>query len=109
MKRLLDISVSLFILFTFPVHILLIKPKSLRNAATVLTGRKTWISYCHPKNWLPDLQPGILTTTGSPVKFPHPSSRETANLIDHWYAKNYDWTQDLKIIIKNYKRLGGRS
>lgn len=109
MKRLLDISISLFILFTFPVHILLIKPKSLRNAATVLTGRKTWISYSHPKNWLPDLQPGILTTTGSPVKFPHPSSRETANLIDHWYAKNYDWTQDLKIIIKNYKRLGGRS
>ncbi len=109
MKRLLDIGISLFILFTFPVHILLIKPKSLRNAATVLTGRKTWISYSHPKNWLPDLQPGILTTTGSPVKFPHPSSRETANLIDHWYAKNYDWTQDLKIIIKNYKRLGGRS
>jgi hypothetical protein len=109
MKRVLDISISLFILVTFPIHLLFIRQKPLRNAATVLFGRKTWISYSHPKNWLPVLQPGILTTTGFPVKFPYPANRETANLIDHWYAKNYDWTEDLKIIIKNYKRLGGRS
>jgi hypothetical protein len=109
MKRLLDIGISVFILITFPIHILFIRHKPLRNAATVLFGRKTWISYSHPKNWLPALQPGILTTTGFPVKFPYPATRETANLIDHWYAKNYDWKQDLKIVIKNYKRLGGRS
>jgi hypothetical protein len=109
MKRLLDIFISLFILATFPVHIVFAGVKSISNAATVLAGKKTWVSYSQPKNWLPSLPHGILTTTGFPVKFSHPANRETANLIDHWYAKNYDWTQDLKIIIKSYRRLGGRS
>jgi hypothetical protein len=109
MKRLVDVGISFIILFTFPIHIFFIGLKSIRNAVMVLMGKKTWISYSQPKRWLPALPPGVLTTTGFPVKFSHPANRETANLIDHWYAKNYDWTQDVKIIIKNYKRLGGKS
>jgi GT2 family glycosyltransferase len=109
MKRLLDIGISISILATFPIHLFVIGLKSVQNASLVLIGKKTWISYSHPKNWLPSLKPGVLTTTGFPVKFPHPANRETANLIDHWYAKNYDWKQDLRIIIKNYHRLGGRA
>jgi hypothetical protein len=108
MKRLLDISLSLFILVTFPIHILFVGLKCIHNALVVLLGRKTWISYSQPRNWLPSLPPGVLTTTGFPVNLVHPN-RETANLIDHWYAKNYDWTQDLKLIVRHYNHLGGRA
>lgn len=107
MKRLLDIGISLFILFTFPVHILLIGYKTIPNSLLVLSGKRTWIGYTNSFNRLPVLAAGILSTTGFPVNN-HQSSRESINLFDHWYARNYDWRQDLKILIKNYRRLGGR-
>ncbi len=106
MKRLLDIGISLFILFTFPVHLLLIGYKAITNSFLVLRCKRTWIGYTNSYNRLPALATGVLSTTGFPVNN-NQSSRESINLYDHWYAKNYDWRQDLKIVIKNYRRLGG--
>jgi len=107
MKRLLDIGISLFILFTFPVHLLLIGYKVLHNSLLVLTGKRTWVGYTNSYNRLPALATGVLSTTGFPVNN-NQSTRESINLFDHWYAKNYDWRQDLKIVIKNYRQLGAR-
>lgn len=107
MKRLLDIGISLFILFTFPVHLLLVGYKAIHNSLLVLTGKRTWVGYTNTYNRLPALAGGVLSTTGSPVNA-NQSSRESINLIDHWYARNYNWRQDVKIILKSYKRLGGK-
>jgi hypothetical protein len=33
-------------------------------------------------------------------------TEQTVSKVDFWYAKNYDWKQDVELICKNYKRLG---
>lgn len=103
MKRIADISVSLFLFVTFPVHLLLIGYKSLSNALIVLIGRKTWIGYSRNYANLPPLRNGVLSILPS-VKF-LPENEKKLFQIEYWYARNYDWKQDLKIIVKNYRRL----
>lgn len=107
MKRLVDVVTSLFFLLTFPVHLVIVPSslKFLRNCFGVLAGRYTWIGYILQDDKLPQIRAGVLT---------HNETRPASNFfnrnlhqLDYWYARNYDPVHDVKVVLKNYRRLGG--
>jgi GT2 family glycosyltransferase len=106
MKRFLDISFSLILLLTFPVHLILVGLQALRNAFFVLFGKKTWIGYTTHHRNLPVLRKAIIQIGRASEKFSASVSNQTADQLDFWYAKNYDWKQDFKLLLKNYDKLG---
>lgn len=108
-KKVMDVGLSLFILFTFPVQIFLGGFRVIQNALMVLGGRRTWIGYTKKDRSLPLLLQGILSTTGLPVDQKEHHKDESIDYIDYWYAKNYNWKHDLKIILKNYSQLGKKN
>jgi O-antigen biosynthesis protein len=104
MKRIVDITVALFILLTFPVHVFVTGINSIVNAFVVLIGKKTWIGYNRPVASLPKIPAGVLSSTGD-----LPSSNnadDKGQQVDDWYARYYHWPHDVKTIIKHYSKLG---
>ncbi len=101
MKRCMDVFMSLLLLVTAPIHLLFhARGRAvLKNAWTVLGGSKTWVGYCTQAAFLPPLKQAIIANNnGLPLH-----SRELA---DKLYAKNYEWWQDMVILIRNYPQLG---
>ncbi len=109
MKRVADFFVSLFIIFTFPVHLLFIKNggKAIKNALSVLVGSATWVGYSIQETTLPPLKENILTCYGLPVNAPQPLNTEALHQLDVQYARYYDCWQDVVLLLENYKQLGG--
>lgn len=108
LKRLVDVAGALIFVFTFPIHLLLVK-KPLRfftNCFAVLYGKKTWIGYGAPSEKLPHLRPGVLAPNGNFLKTPYPAN-ENFYLVDFWYAQNYEPLQDVKLMLKRYRQLAG--
>jgi hypothetical protein len=107
-KRLIDVATALLFLLFFPLHFLLV-PNPVRllgNAVQVLAGRKTWIGYAVQAAPLPRLRPAALTADGMPVHGVLKKSGDPHFPIDFWYARNWEPLQDIKLIFKNYQRLG---
>lgn len=105
-KRILDILVSILFLVTFPVH-LFVKKRFfffLKNSCQVLVAKKTWIGYSGNDPALPHLKPGIITTTGLPLKL-NRLSKSSLNTADHLYARHYEVMNDIELIWKNYRYL----
>jgi len=105
-KRLLDITVAVLFVISFPVHIFLQKgPYSFyKNVFAVLFGKKTWIGYAVPFNELPQIRKAVITSTTLPPllnELPTESLRKS----DEWYAASYTAMVDLKKIINGYKFL----
>ena len=109
LKRLIDIVASVILLVTFPFHVFFIKKPFtfLKNGIWVLIAKRTWISYFHHSGTLPKLKRGILTPTGVPLNVPQTLPVENLEVLDYWYARDYDPYQDINSILKNYKYLGG--
>jgi O-antigen biosynthesis protein len=105
MKRVVDIGVALFVIFTFPIQLLIVGSKTVYDAMLVLVGSKTWVSYTLPDAKLPALKPGVFNTTGYPSTHATPADMPSTHNIDYWYAKNYYWLHDLKLLVKNYRKL----
>ncbi len=107
-KRLFDISLSLLLLLSLPLHLLLQKNKSafLKNLFLVLAGRKSWVGY-HPTaryNKLPALKHGVLYPDDA---IPHKMlAEETLNNLNGLYAKDYKLETDLQICLKAYRAMG---
>jgi GT2 family glycosyltransferase len=110
MKRLLDISYALLSLILFPVQLLTVKNpvRFFGNCFLVLAGRRTWVGYLLP-NRLPALRPGILGANGQKIPPSPLLPEESIRMIDHWYALEYDPVEDLRILWKHHKYLGGAS
>ena len=72
----------------------------------MLTGKKTWVGYSVVDPKLPHVPAAVVSTSGKPFNSNTAHDLEGLRKIDYWYAKNYDWKRDIKIIIKNYKYLG---
>jgi hypothetical protein len=105
MKRMIDVFVAGLLLITFPVQMIVSRINWVRRAIDVLLLRRTWVSYVHHNDHtLPALLPGVLSVTGNPTSVALPLTEEAISKLDYLYAKNYDWKQDLRIIIKGYKR-----
>ena len=72
-----------------------------------MLGSNTWIGYALPQKSLPPLRKGIMAANGIPVKVKQPLTEESLQMMDHWYARDYDPVVELKLIWKLYRRLGG--
>jgi hypothetical protein len=69
--------------------------------------RATWIGYSLPEPHLPKIKTNKLTCFGLHVGAMHPFNQEAMHQLNVQYAKNYDCWQDVVLIVKNYRHLGG--
>lgn len=109
LKRLIDVSTSLFFLLSFPFHFIMNRHGLglLQHSMSVITGRKTWIGFSAHRTHLPPLPASVLGPAGQP----HHSSQlkeEGLLLADEWYAREYEPVYDLKTIFANYQKLGSK-
>lgn len=105
-KNLLDATVALLFLISFPVHLFLQKKplRFFKNVFSVLFMQKTWVGYAAPVAKLPAIKKGILTSTTLPESI-NDLPVESLYLSDEWYATYYSAATDLKKIIRGYKYL----
>ncbi len=106
LKRLVDVSFALLALVTFPVQLFFArKPfEFLKNCVLVLLAKKTWVGYAVPENKLPRLRPGVLACNGIPASEKQPLPRESLQMMDYWYARDYELAGDLKMLRNLYRR-----
>jgi O-antigen biosynthesis protein len=105
-KALLDVTVAIFFLITFPIHFLMQKKplQFFKNVFWVLWGKKTWIGYAAHENKLPLIKTGVLTSTTLPAMV-NDLPVESLHLSDDWYATSYSAATDIKKIARGYKYL----
>jgi O-antigen biosynthesis protein len=108
-KRVADVVWCLLFLISLPVHVLLVKKAGgfIANLFRVLGGSRTWVGYHFTASNLPVIKPGIISPTAKPVAAMQELTPESLHTIDHWYARDYEWTDDVRLIIKGYRNLGG--
>lgn len=108
-KRLIDVVFATLSILVFPIHFLFVKRPFLflRNCVKVLTGSRTWVGYILYFDGLPKIREGILASNGEPRLTKQVLPEENLHMLDYWYARDYEPLQDLKIILKHYKYLGG--
>lgn len=108
-KRLIDVLFSCLSVFLFPIHFLFVKKPFyfLKNCAAVIAGRRTWIGYIDYLEGLPKIRAGVLSPNGKPKSLQQNLPEENLHMLDYWYARDYEPLQDITIILKNYRYLGG--
>jgi len=108
-KRLIDVLFSIFFLLSFPVHFVFVKKPFafFANCFHILIGNKTWVGYAVNGKPLPPLRSAVIGSNGSPVKGAKALPQESLKMVDYWYAHDYVPADDLRLILKNYRRLGG--
>ncbi|MCF8238946.1 MAG: glycosyltransferase family 2 protein [Saprospiraceae bacterium] len=104
-KRLLDVGIALILLVCSPVLIWFQSRKGrfLHNVIRLITGQRTLVSYGEAKDALPRLRPGLLQPSDA-----HPwlnLDQRTAQHLDFLYARDYGVEKDLRILMRNFKRL----
>ncbi|HET7898896.1 MAG TPA: hypothetical protein VFL47_14525, partial [Flavisolibacter sp.] len=105
-KRLLDVVTALLFLLTFPVQLFLVNRPLyfLRNCVQVILGQKTWVGYSKANPSLPRLRNSVLAPNGK--KEINAATVENRQLLDYWYARNYEPLQDVKTILQHHHDLG---
>lgn len=108
LKRLIDVSVSFAGIVSFPVQLFIIKKPFhfFANCFSVLFAQKTWIGYAVKEKNLPLLHQAVIACNGIPVSIQQPLPAESLQMMDYWYARDYEPSGDLKLIWKVYRRLG---
>lgn len=109
LKRLIDVSVALISILTFPIHMILVKKPFafIRNCVQVLFAQKTWIGYALQEKELPLLSSPVITCNGIPASVIQQLPNESLQMMDYWYARDYEPASDLRLILKSYRQLGG--
>lgn len=109
LKRLIDVTVSVLGLLSFPIHLLFIKKPLhfIANCVSVLLARKTWIGYSQPEPYLPRLRPSVLASNGVTAAANAVLPAESRQMVDYWYARDYEPVADLRQILSSYRMLGG--
>lgn len=109
LKRLIDVGIALAGLISFPIHLFIIKnPFSFfSNCITVLLGKKTWIGYATDEKYLPKLSSAIIACNGNNASTPSKLPLESLQMLDYWYARDYEPVNDLRLIWRIYRNLGG--
>ncbi|MBC7874260.1 MAG: hypothetical protein H7Y01_09710, partial [Ferruginibacter sp.] len=109
LKRLIDVFVAVAGIITFPLQVFIIKRPFhfFSNCFSVLFARKTWIGYAVAEKQLPRLYDGIIACNGIPVSIQQQLPAESLQMMDYWYARDYEPSGDLKLIWKTYQKLGG--
>jgi len=109
LKRLIDIFISFSGIVVFPVHLLIIKKPFafIVNCFAILFAQKTWVGYAVPEKNLPPLRKGILACNGAVGSAKKSLPAESLQMVDYWYARDYEPGNDLKLIWRMYRSLGG--
>ncbi len=109
LKRLQDIVVSVLGIFTFPIHLVAVKKplQFFKNCFLVLIASKTWVGYATGEGHLPKLREPVIACNGIPVSGKQELPGESLHILDDWYARDYRPADDLKLIWKAYRNLGG--
>jgi O-antigen biosynthesis protein len=110
-KRFLDIVSSVMLLALSPVIMPLQKQpvQYLKNTIGVMFGRKSWVGYSHSGSTpngdhLPSIRNGVLhPADGLKINIEDEQMLEGLNLI---YARDYHILTDIKIMLKNFRKLG---
>ena len=105
-KTMADVIIAIFFLITFPIHFILKARPFIffKNVLSVFLLKKTWIGYAFSEKDLPQLKPGVLTSTGLPG-FLNTLPDKSLHAADILYAKSFTILNDAKIIWFNYKLL----
>jgi hypothetical protein len=107
-KRLLDLCTSLLFIVSFPIHFIFVEQplNFFGNCFKVLVGLRTWIGYTVDGEPLPRLRKAIIGCNGVPPNSSQQLSAESLQIVDYWYARDYEPVQDLRLLWKNYRKLG---
>jgi GT2 family glycosyltransferase len=110
MKRVFDVFTALVLLVLFPITIWFFLPRPwimLWKALQVLAGTRSWVGYApegiQPGYHLPPLKKGVLEPENGPQANQY-SDREWLDLNLH-YARNYRVRKDLRILLRDYRRI----
>ncbi len=106
-KRLFDVISSLCFVVLLPVNLFIIKNFGgfVSNWLAVASGKKTWVGYAQSGTGnLPVIKTGVITTTTSYDGLQLDAG--TLSKIDLLYARHYSVSDDVKLIWKNYRKLG---
>lgn len=107
-KRILDVLVALSILLLLPILLLFVKNKLglIRNLFSVMFGEKSWVAYSPQANLehLPKIKEGILYPSDTIKNLQ--KDKNTVEKLNLLYAKEYQSSSDLNIIIHSIKDLG---
>jgi O-antigen biosynthesis protein len=108
LKRLLDFSSALIFLLSFPIHFIGVKKPFtfFANCFAILFAQKTWISYTVNGKHLPVLKKGVIGSNGVPLSAAQQLPAESLQMVDYWYARDYEPANDVKMIWKLYRKLG---
>lgn len=108
LKRLLDVCISWIALVSFPVHLIGVKKpfRFFGNCFAVLFGRKTWVGYAIPEKHLPRLREGVIACNGVPKTAKQQLPEQSLQMVDYWYARDYELASDYKLIWRMYRKLG---
>ena len=109
LKRLIDVSISFIGIISFPVQLFIVKrPVAfIANCFSVLFGRKTWIGYTAAEKNLPFLRKAVMARKGVPQNGKQKLPTESLQMMDYWYARDYELSGDLKLLWRMYRKLGG--
>lgn len=109
LKRLVDVSVSFLGIITFPIQLFIIKKPFafFANCVTVILAKKTWIGYAAMENNLPKIHPPVIACNGIPSSIRQQLPTESLQMMDYWYARDYEAINDLKLLWRMYRKLGG--
>ena len=107
LKRLIDVCIALFSILSFPIHLLLVKNPIgfFANCFAVLLAKKTWIGYATEVKHLPALRKPVIACNGVPASATQQLPGESLQMMDYWYARDYEPGADLKLLWKVYRRL----
>ena len=108
LKRLIDVCIAFFSILTFPVHLFIIKnPMNFfANCCWVLLAKRTWIGYATEEKNLPVLYKAIIACNGVPVSTVQQLPKESLQMMDYWYARDYEPATDIKLVWRTYRKLG---
>ncbi|MCB0741887.1 MAG: hypothetical protein KDB92_12765, partial [Chitinophagaceae bacterium] len=76
------------------------------NCFQILLAQKTWIGYDTKKKNLPSVRKAVIANNGIPAAWQQPLPEESLQMVDYWYARDYEPMDDVKLIWKMYRRLG---
>jgi len=108
-KRLIDFSTAFLFLISFPIHFIFVKKPFafFGNCFRVLFARQTWIGYTINGKPLPQLRKAIMGCNGTAVNSRQELPSESLQMVDYWYARDYEPLQDIRLIWQSYRKLGG--
>ncbi len=109
LKRLADLGVACIGIIGFPIFLFLVKKPGVffLNCWAVIFAAKTWVGYATNEKKLPPLRKAVLACNGIPAAITQQLPAESLQMIDYWYARDYEPGNDLRLVLKMYRRLGG--